>query len=120
MERSKLEEIASKLSKYFNIPSPHIDFWDSIPDYFYADISCNHLGKKGNGFYIPSERMIVLESLNPKIQKKYSDEAVLHCFSHEFAHHLETVLIGEFPSHRGKFAGMVRRVRRLIKILSYE
>ncbi|MBL7074643.1 hypothetical protein ISS37_05315 [candidate division KSB1 bacterium] len=101
MRRSKSEKIASKLSKYFNIPPPRIDLWDSIPDYFYPDVSSSYLDKRGNGFYIPSERTIVLESFNQKMQKRYSDEALLHCFAHEFVHHLETVLIGEFPSHRG-------------------
>ena len=115
MMRLRLDKIASELSRYFKIPPPHIEFWDYIPDYFSSGVSSSYLDRYGNGFYIPCERRIILELFNTKTQRKYSDEVILHSLAHEFVHHLETVMMGEFTSHRGKFASIVRKVKYVIK-----
>jgi len=40
---------------------------------------------------------------------------IQHCLAHEFVHHLEYTKIGRLYSHRGKFAVLVRKVKRVIK-----
>lgn len=113
MKELRIRYIINRLSKYFEVQEPSL--WlvydlpsDGVPKGY-------SLNKKGHGWYNPILREVVIELFKPTDGKKYPDRAILHCLAHEFAHHLEHIKFGMFTYHCGKFAALVRKVKRLIK-----
>lgn len=113
MKEAKLRGIIYNLSMKFEVSEPNLWLVYNLPS---EGVPKGYsLNKHGHGFYNPDEKEIVIEIYKPTDGKKYSAKAIFHCLAHEFVHHLEYTKIGICSSHRGKFAAMVRKVKKIIK-----
>ena len=106
MKKAKLESILCMLCKEYGVVKVELELANSF-EY--------PLSEMGSGYYLDEYHTIVLELNNPTDRERYSDQYILDSLAHEFVHHLEYTKIGKLPSHRGKFADLVRKTKRLIK-----
>jgi predicted SprT family Zn-dependent metalloprotease len=113
MEIKKLKKVCAELSKQYNVKEPEIILVDNL-NVPVSKISNWKLNNYGNGAYVIKTKTIIIETNNPKTGEPYSDEAIINCFAHELAHHLENEKYGDFESHKGKFTSLVCKIKKEI------
>ena len=111
--KERFEKILRYLSDEYKVKTPELLFCDNlyVP---LSSVSNWKLNNYGNGAYIIKTKTIILELYNPKTNERYSDNALFHCLIHEFVHHLEDQLYGDFGTHKGRFAYLVGKIKKEI------
>lgn len=111
MNEETIKRICAELSKQYGVKEPDVILVDrlNIP---ISKVSNWKLDNYGNGAYIIKTKTIIIETINPKTGKPYSDRAIINCLAHEFAHYLEEEVYGDFGTHKGKFTSLVKKIKK--------